>query len=38
MKIYTMGFTQKDADTFFGKLEETGIQILIDVTPLLRLF
>lgn len=31
MKIYTMGFTQKDADTFFGKLEETGIQILIDV-------
>ena len=31
MKIYTMGFTQKDANTFFSKIEKAGIQMLIDV-------
>lgn len=31
MQIYTMGFTQKDANTFFSKIEKFGIQMLIDV-------
>ncbi len=31
MKIYTMGFTQKDANVFFTKIEKAGIQLLIDV-------
>lgn len=31
MTIYTMGFTQKDAKTFFSKIRENEIQILIDI-------
>lgn len=31
MQIYTMGFTQKTAEQFFGKIKENGIQIVIDV-------
>ncbi len=29
--IYTVGFTKKDAESFFGLLEEAGIQRLLDV-------
>lgn len=29
--IYTIGFSKKDAETFFGKLEEAGIRCVIDV-------
>jgi len=31
MKIFTIGFTQKKADTFFGFLREANIKTLIDV-------
>ena len=31
MKIYTIGFTQKNAETFFGLLKENGVKTLIDV-------
>lgn len=31
MQIYTMGFTQKNAQEFFEKIEKAGIEILIDV-------
>ncbi len=31
MKIYTIGFTQKSAETFFGLLKENGVKTLIDV-------
>ena len=29
--IYTIGYSKKDAETFFGKLEEAGIPCVIDV-------
>ena len=31
MKICTIGFTQKNAETFFGLLKENGVKTLIDV-------
>jgi uncharacterized protein (DUF488 family) len=31
MRIYTIGFTQKSAEQFFGLLRDAGIQRLIDV-------
>ena len=31
MKIYTIGFTQKNAQTFFTLLRESGIQRLVDI-------
>ena len=31
MKIYTIGFTRKSAETFFGRLKEAGVQRLVDV-------
>ena len=31
MKIFTIGFTQKNAETFFGLLEKNGVKTLIDV-------
>ena len=31
MKIFTIGFTQKNAETFFGLLKENGVKTLIDV-------
>jgi len=31
MKLYTIGFTQKSAETFFGLLRENGVQRLIDI-------
>lgn len=30
-QIYSIGFTKKDASTFFGLLEDAGIQRLVDV-------
>ena len=29
--IYTIGFSKKDAETFFGKIEEAGVRCVIDV-------
>jgi uncharacterized protein (DUF488 family) len=31
MKLYTIGFTQKSAETFFGLLGDNGVQILVDI-------
>lgn len=31
MKIYTIGFTKKSAETFFTRLQEAGVKRLIDV-------
>jgi uncharacterized protein (DUF488 family) len=31
MEIYTIGFTQTSAETFFGKLKQAGIRRLVDV-------
>lgn len=31
MKLYTIGFTQKRAETFFGLLLQNGIQKLVDI-------
>ncbi len=31
MKLYTIGFTQKTAETFFGLLRQHGIQRLVDI-------
>jgi uncharacterized protein (DUF488 family) len=31
MKLYTIGFTQKSAETFFGLLRQNGIQLLVDI-------
>lgn len=31
MKIFTIGFTQKSAETFFGLLKENGVKTLVDV-------
>ena len=31
MKIYTIGFTKKSAETFFNRLKSTGVRRLIDV-------
>lgn len=31
MKIYTIGFTQKSAEQFFGLLKSNGIQKIIDI-------
>jgi len=31
MKLYTIGFTQKSAATFFGLLRQNGIQRLVDI-------
>lgn len=31
MQVYTMGFTQKSAESFFGLIKKNDIQILIDV-------
>jgi uncharacterized protein (DUF488 family) len=31
MKLYTIGFTQKSAETFFGLLRQNGIQRLVDI-------
>ena len=31
MKIYTIGFTQKSAETFFERLRTNGIQQLVDI-------
>lgn len=31
MKIYTIGFTQKSAETFFERLRQNGIQMLVDI-------
>jgi uncharacterized protein (DUF488 family) len=31
MKLYTIGFTQKSAEAFFGRLRENGIQRLVDI-------
>lgn len=31
MRLYTIGFTQKSAETFFGLLREHGVQRLVDI-------
>lgn len=31
MKLYTIGFTQKRAETFFGLLQHNGIQQVVDI-------
>jgi len=31
IKLFTIGFTKKNAETFFGKLEKSGIEKLIDI-------
>jgi uncharacterized protein (DUF488 family) len=31
MKLYTIGFTQKRAETFFGLLQSNGVQRLVDI-------
>ncbi|MBM3129790.1 MAG: DUF488 domain-containing protein [Chloroflexi bacterium] len=31
MKLYTIGFTQKSAETFFGLLRQHGVQRLVDI-------
>jgi uncharacterized protein (DUF488 family) len=31
MKIYTIGFTQKTAEEFFGLLRDNGVRILVDI-------
>ncbi|MFT5394110.1 MAG: hypothetical protein ACI8PT_004317 [Gammaproteobacteria bacterium] len=31
MKIYTIGFTKKSAETFFGKLGRAGVKRIVDV-------
>jgi uncharacterized protein (DUF488 family) len=31
MKIFTIGFTKKSAETFFARLRDTGVQRLVDV-------
>lgn len=31
MRVYTIGFTKKSAEEFFGKLNNLGIKLLIDV-------
>jgi uncharacterized protein (DUF488 family) len=31
MKLYTIGFTQKRAETFFEQLRQNGIQALVDI-------
>jgi uncharacterized protein (DUF488 family) len=31
MKLYTIGFTQKSAETFFGLLRAQGVQRLVDI-------
>jgi len=31
MKVFTIGFTQKSAETFFGTLRAAGVKRLIDV-------
>jgi uncharacterized protein (DUF488 family) len=31
MKLYTIGFTQKRAEKFFGQLRQNGIQTLVDI-------
>lgn len=30
MKLYTIGFTKKSAEVFFGLLKKAGITVLID--------
>ena len=29
--LFTIGFTKKNAETFFGKLEKAGVQKIIDI-------
>ena len=31
MKLYTIGFTEKRAETFFGRLRQNGVQVLVDI-------
>jgi uncharacterized protein (DUF488 family) len=31
MKIFTIGFTKKSAETFFGKLKKAGVKRLVDI-------
>jgi uncharacterized protein (DUF488 family) len=31
MKIFTIGFTKKSAETFFGRLKDAGVKRLVDV-------
>jgi uncharacterized protein (DUF488 family) len=31
MKLFTIGFTQKSAETFFTKLRKAGVRRLIDI-------
>jgi len=31
MKVFTIGFTKKSAEVFFGRLERAGVQRLVDV-------
>jgi uncharacterized protein (DUF488 family) len=31
MKVFTIGFTKKSAETFFGKLRDAGVRRLVDV-------
>lgn len=31
IKLYTIGFTKKNAETFFGKLMKAGVEKLIDI-------
>jgi uncharacterized protein (DUF488 family) len=31
MKVFTIGFTKKSAETFFGKLRDAGVRGLVDV-------
>ena len=31
IKLFTIGFTKKNAETFFGKLEKSGIEKLLDI-------
>ena len=33
MQLYTIGFTKKSAETFFGLLRDNGVQRLVDITP-----
>ena len=31
MKLYTIGFTQKSAETFFSLIKKNNIEVLIDI-------
>ncbi|MBI5525879.1 MAG: hypothetical protein HY897_06050, partial [Deltaproteobacteria bacterium] len=31
-EIFTIGFTQKSAETFFGLLKNAGVRLLVDIT------